>query len=388
MPKYVKDVFVDYTVENNLINSEIENINLFKKTNKLQVNVKSSEPIYLKDIASFENYAVKRFNVAKTMVDINYSEGVEIVQNIPDEWNNIVNYIAKKEPFSRAILSRTNVEVDNKNVVVKLAIKGADFLLSKKFDKGLEHLFSNLYNQDYKVQFVEELDKDFKAKFEEHVKKQEQEFLKQLQEENNRLMEERQDENNLKSQEKEIEKQVASSQASAPLPEIEEEITPLIYGRSMNIRSDLVKIADISVDTDKVCLEGEVVRMDARELKNEKTLLMFDLYDGSSTMTCKAFVKNEEFKKIEKRVKSAKGLKIDGVAKYDPFAKEIGIMANTIIETDGLKKEIRMDNAPVKRVELHMHTKMSQMDAITSVTDLINPPLNTRFIVFSRWKLV
>ena len=83
--------------------------------------------------------------------------------------------------------------------------------------------------------------------------------------------------------------------------EIEEEITPLIYGRSMNIRSDLVKIADISVDTDKVCLEGEVVRMDARELKNEKTLLMFDLYDGSSTMTCKAFLDKNNAKKIIKR---------------------------------------------------------------------------------------
>ena len=371
MSKYLKEVFVDYRVDNNLINCEIENINLYKKTNKLQINVKSAEPVYLKDIASFENYAVKRFNVAKTMIDINYEENVEIEQNIPDEWSNIVNYIAKKEPFSRAILSNTKLEINDKTITVKLAMKGADFLLSKKFDKGLEHLFTNLYNENYKVEFVEELDKDFKTKFEEHVKKQEQEFLKQIQEDNNRLMEEKHDENDLKSQEKEIEKQIAPEAPSAPLPEIEEEITPLIYGRSMNIRSDLTKIADISVDTDKVCLEGEVVRMDARELKNEKTLLMFDLYDGSSTMTCKAFVKNEEFKKVEKRVKSAKGLKIDGVAKYDPFAKEIGIMANTIIETQGRKKQKRMDNSTEKRVELHMHTKMSQMDGVTACTDLL-----------------
>ena len=60
MPKYVKDVFVDYTVDNNLINCEIENISLFKKTNKLQVNIKAQDQIKLKDIVSFENYAIKR----------------------------------------------------------------------------------------------------------------------------------------------------------------------------------------------------------------------------------------------------------------------------------------------------------------------------------------
>ena len=55
----------------------------------------------------------------------------------------------------------------------------------------------------------------------------------------------------------------------------------------------------------------------------------------------------------------------------DTFANEITILANTIIETDGLKKSVRQDNAEVKRIELHLHTKMSQMDAITSATDLI-----------------
>ncbi len=55
----------------------------------------------------------------------------------------------------------------------------------------------------------------------------------------------------------------------------------------------------------------------------------------------------------------------------DSFSNELTIMANTIIESEGVKKEIRQDNSEVKRVELHMHTKMSQMDAMTSATDLI-----------------
>lgn len=71
------------------------------------------------------------------------------------------------------------------------------------------------------------------------------------------------------------------------------------------------------------------------------------------------------------RIKSAKGLKIGGTAQFDPFAKELGVIANTIVETAGMKKIERKDEAKVKRVELHMHTQMSQMDGMTSAKDLI-----------------
>ena len=108
-----------------------------------------------------------------------------------------------------------------------------------------------------------------------------------------------------------------------------------------------------------------------RTLKSGKTLFSFDLYDGTSTITCKAFLNKENAKKIMKRIQSAKGIKISGTAQMDTFSNELTVMASTIIETEGLKKEIRQDNSEVKRVELHMHTQMSQMDAMTSATDLI-----------------
>ncbi len=72
-----------------------------------------------------------------------------------------------------------------------------------------------------------------------------------------------------------------------------------------------------------------------------------------------------------KRIQNAKGIKIAGTAQNDTFSNELTVMANIIIETEGLKKEIRQDKAKIKRVELHMHTQMSQMDAMTSAKDLI-----------------
>ena len=154
------------------------------------------------------------------------------------------------------------------------------------------------------------------------------------------------------------------------LPE-EDEDTPLILGRNINIKAPLVKVADLGADDGTVSLKGEVIFMEDRELKSGKTLLSFDLYDGSSTMTCKAFLDKNNSKKIIGRIKKAKGITIEGNAQMDQFSGELTVMANTIIESEGIKKVVRQDDAEVKRVELHMHTKMSQMDAMTSATDLI-----------------
>ena len=374
MQKYIKEIFVDYQKDNPLLEAQIENINLYKKTNKLQVEVISSNQIHINDMEDFENYLTKRFKVNKALIDIHYTD-VKIEPNIKEEWKNVISYVTRKEPFSKAILTGSMPEVSGKNVCVKLALKGADFLLAKKFDKGLEHLFSNIYNEKFFVSFEESLAENYFELLEQKRKKEEEEALKYLELQANQEHKKKEQE---KIAEKKEEKEV---QNSVPVPEqkkeasIEEEKdTPLIMGRSMNLKGDPIKIKDISVDSDKVVIDGELIAdtMDSREIKNgEKVILMFNVYDGTSSITCKAFLDTDKFKNISKRIKSSKGLKIDGVAKYDQFAKEITIMANTILETQGTKKEKRVDDAVKKRVELHMHTQMSQMDAVTPCTDLV-----------------
>ena len=165
-------------------------------------------------------------------------------------------------------------------------------------------------------------------------------------------------------------------ETNADVPELpteeEQEDTPLILGASPNITETLVKIEDLGVDDGKVSLQGEVIYTEDKTLKSGKTLFSFDLYDGTSSITCKAFLNKENAKKIMKRIQKAKGLKIAGTAQMDTFSNELTVMANTILETEeGVKKAIRQDNSEVKRVELHMHTQMSQMDAMTSAKDLI-----------------
>lgn len=160
------------------------------------------------------------------------------------------------------------------------------------------------------------------------------------------------------------------------LPELpsEEEIedTPLILGTTQNITDPIVKVEDLGVDDGRIALQGEVIFAEDRTLKSGKTLYSFDLYDGTSTITCKAFLEKEKAKHTMKRIQNAKGVMVAGTAQMDSFSNELTVMANTIVEMEqGLKKETRQDNSEVKRVELHMHTQMSQMDAMTSAKDLI-----------------
>ena len=157
------------------------------------------------------------------------------------------------------------------------------------------------------------------------------------------------------------------------MPQLPEEDTssPLILGNSMNISDSLVKITDLNAESGNVCIDGEILGMEDKETKTGKVILSINIYDGTSTMTCKAFLPGKNAKNIVKRLGKTKAVKLAGRAQMDAFSNELTIMANTIVESTPLPKTTREDKAEVKRVELHMHTKMSAMDAMTSATDLI-----------------
>ena len=131
-----------------------------------------------------------------------------------------------------------------------------------------------------------------------------------------------------------------------------------------------IKIIDFAEDTPGVIITGEISNFDSRETKNGSYMVSFDIYDGSSSINCKAFMKPEEFEEAKPRLKAANALRVVGTYEYNNFSKEFGVVADVIEEAE-FHKKIRMDEAEEKRVELHMHTQMSQMDGITSAEDLV-----------------
>lgn len=382
--KILKEVFKDYNSNSfELVNAKVKSINLFKKTNTLELELISEKHIKIKEIYNFEKYLEIRFNIKNVLIKIeneiiekneieNACEGNNEINSklIVEEWQDIIEYISNKHPMSKAILKNSSISIDGKAANIFLSIKGKEFLIAKKFDEILSNLFSDIYGEKYKVSYIENISEEILQKQREYNQKLQNDIIKNIQEECIKIKEDKENNtNNKESQnnnDKFIEEQTKKSEKI-----IEEEITPLILGRNINIKEQLTKVIDLSIDSGKIALEGEIINTDERELKNGKHLLMFDLYDGTSTITCKSFVEAEKAKSVMERIKSAKGVKLSGNAQFDPFAKELGVIANVIVETAGVKKEIRMDNSKEKRVELHMHTQMSQMDGITAAQDLI-----------------
>ena len=383
MDKTIKEIFKDYNSNSFSLNaSKIKNINLYKKSNKIELELISTDVIKAADLYAFERYLEKRFNIKEAIIKVEYQNEIEI--DLKEEWRDIVNYMAYKHPLTKALLRNSSIELVDKTLNVNLALKGKQVLDARGFDKTLEKILSDVYGKKLKVCYVENITEEMKKQIEEEAMRHEREAVEQAQREAEEYAKEMQEKKHASKADNNegvppIEEVPISGdippfdpgEMMPPPPPVEEEKTPLIYGRSLKIKEQLVKVADLGIDSGKILLDGEVLNMDSRELKSGKVLVMFDLFDGSSTITCKAFVEGDKAKVTMKRIKDSAGVKVEGTAQFDPFAKELGVIANTIIESTGIKREIRKDEAKIKRVELHMHTKMSQMDAITSATDLL-----------------
>ena len=369
--KIIDEVFNDYEDKTNIVKCEINNVKMFKKANKLELEIVSNNIVEVKELANFENYLRKRFQIKEVDVRIKYEHQIED-HIIEEQWKDALWYISLKYPFAKVILKNCIMSIQQNKVSIKLKVKGAEFLIARGIVKVLEEFFFSQYNRNLKVDIFEELDEKVLQALEESAKLTEKLIVSRAQEAAQEALNEEQ--NELKPNKDENKKEEEKQEEEIKLEEnqtIEEEKTPLILGRSLNIRENVVKIEDLTIDSGKIALEGEVLNLDSRELKSGKFLILYDVYDGTSTITCKSFVEAEKAKNVISRIKQANGVRLAGTAQFDPFAKELGVIANVIIETEGRKKHTRMDNAKEKRVELHMHTQMSQMDGMTSATDLI-----------------
>ncbi len=358
MQKTVRDVFQDYTNKNNILEGEIEAINLFKKSNKLEVDIKVRNQLTLDELVDFESYLSNRFQIKTIEIRIKY-DGIELKNTIHEDWENIRKYISKRFPVTKAILKDSSVEVIENKAVINLKTKNSDFLHSYEIDKVLNVIFMNLYGKSYKIEYKEDVT-------EEELQKQ-QSFLEEIQ--NNVCKNLVHNMEVIANEKKAVAAKPVEGEGKAD--EEPKEETPLIIGRSANIKEQVVKIKDLTVDYGRTALQGKVIRTDSRELKNGKTLVMFDVYDGTSTITCKSFVEPEKVSNVLARIKPKMRVKLQGNVQYDNYANEIGVIANVVIELPAQEEIVRMDNAMTKRVELHMHTQMSQMDAITPAKELI-----------------
>lgn len=141
-------------------------------------------------------------------------------------------------------------------------------------------------------------------------------------------------------------------------------------GRSRNlvkstIPGEPVPISQLQEPEDNVLICGEVVAFESRITRTGKVLVTFDVYDGTDTLSCKAFLDEQQ----DLGVKKGQWVKVRGNLQFQPFDNELSLMANSLALVDAPPS--LTDNAEVKRVELHLHTKMSGLDGTVDVDQLM-----------------
>ncbi len=143
----------------------------------------------------------------------------------------------------------------------------------------------------------------------------------------------------------------------------------VIYGR--DFEEEAIPIEEIIGEMGEVVIRGKVIRADRREIKNERMILIYDVTDYTDTMTVKFFVRNDQVDEITGVMKEGTFVKIKGLTMLDKFDHEL-----TIGSLAGIKKipdftVSREDRSVRKRVELHCHTKMSDMDGVSEAKDIV-----------------
>ena len=371
MDKKVKEVFFNIAnEENKFCEAKLEEVKFSKKLNAVIISATSDNNIPLYDIEDFEKRACKEYELNSFKIDYKYigNDNEITLKNI----QNIILIITKKYEYTKKIFENCKINIDNGSKIIEivLAKKFADFLVIKKIDKYINKCIDIEYGSGYTV-----------------VIKDDPNIVNN--DESNIAVIKLDDLVSRKSNEQQVTPTVVSPQVKNTSENkfpIRQKLTPeekeerklakmpqpenVIYGINITT-TEKIKVENINTNYERVCFDGEIFKVDSRELKSGKILLTLDVTDYTSTIACKLFLDKEKYEEVEKKLTKGAFITVQGRPQFDTYAKELGIMVNNINTAQAPEKETRMDNAQEKRVELHLHTQMSAMDGVSAASDII-----------------
>ncbi len=143
----------------------------------------------------------------------------------------------------------------------------------------------------------------------------------------------------------------------------------VIYGKDFD--EEAMPIEDIIGENGEVVIRGQIISFDSREIKGERTILIFDVTDFTDTIAIKMFVRNENVGELTASIKKGAFIKLKGITMLDNYDKELTIGSVNAIKKIPDFTTTRSDNSARKRVELHCHTKMSDMDGVSEAKDIV-----------------
>lgn len=273
-------------------------------------------------------------------------------------------------PSINGTLNNAEVRFENNTLTINLLNGGKTLLDSKGFDKALIKLVSEEFNLYISVNYtgtfeIEENSEEYKAAIQDAQEKINRENLQKAAEFYQEEVETAEKREEKHAENTTVEIEVREGKFATPQI-IQSSIRPL-YGRS--IRGKMIPISSISGDSGRIVVWGDVFDIEKKVTKSgDKNIFTIDITDYTGSTTAKVFNSIKESAVID-NIKKGDTIVVQGDVEYDKYAGELVVNARSI----GTAQKVKVvDNAEKKRIELHMHTNMSQMDAVTSAGDLVN----------------
>ena len=252
---------------------------------------------------------------------------------IKKAWDGLLKCLFSQVPACRIWLQNSYWELNGQHLNIFVDSSGKEFLEKRKIHLLIENYFKT-FGCTFKVVFQEKLEEEPYDIYEE-----EREIIKSILEEN---------------EQKNIDTDTNKSD------------TTIIIGKTISESS--VPIGHNIQETNEIIYSGEVFQIEKRELKNKTVMLTFGLTDYTGSIEVKIFLSGEK-KSLEDKIKEGMWLKVRGKIELSKFTNEYELIPFDInIE----KKPDRLDTSTEKRVELHLHTRYSSMDALCSPSDVLN----------------
>jgi DNA polymerase-3 subunit alpha (Gram-positive type) len=143
----------------------------------------------------------------------------------------------------------------------------------------------------------------------------------------------------------------------------------VFYGR--DCKGELVKISTLVDGIGEVCIHGQLIKMEEKVLRNGKTLFICNITDFEDTIAFKIFASEDDVPVYKDELKEGSFYRLKGVPLYDTFSKELNIASVRGIKHIPDFRVPRVDTSLEKRVELHMHTVMSEMDSVVDIEKIV-----------------
>ncbi len=345
-----KELDLPTEVTNIVGSALVDKVTVNGKKNKIKIKIFMEKIVNEKNIEKIENSIKQGLGVFEQVIlDIRYRTNDTLQEKISLYWHNMLNLLWQESPIEYSVMSNSKWEIVENTLLIKLDKNSKYVLKAKKTDEKLKKIFKKKLGLDLQIQ-LEEIVSDKIIVKEDFILQKTATVQKQHEE--NVVEKKETPQKNNQGDKKTFKRKARQKNGIRINPELEE--SPVRIKTSIEQDCEIV-------------IEGEIIEVEKRELRNGSYLVSADITDKSDSVTIKFFVDSDLFKEeFANVVKKGNVIRTKGFVRYDVYSRELNIMVNEIRPMEKVSTVVE-DEEEIKRVELHLHTNMSAMDGVTNI---------------------